>query len=956
MVSAIVAAGSVIVPIVVAGATPPVTTLVVTSTVWGGKDANPGNGICETAAGNGVCTLRAAIEEANALNGQPGEVTITVDPSVGIGTKMTGSPNSSTNNMYTAGGGNTSRVTNLDTGAYFHVTSPVTIDLGHRLQVDGSSNDYGKYAAFYLDGPDIQVLNADQVMSSGASFVVGPRANRVTINGDTAGGFGQIVTPNWNAERFVVFREGASNVTVTNYQVTGYYYSSNDGGIFVFDSFTPYTAMTNIIVDRVQVLYSTSTPCGSSCGARLTNFWWLASNSMSQGWADPNHGAKNTIHGLTFTNMLVQNLANNRYAFQFGNPGDTAGTNSASISDLVIDNNVFINNQGNGTNQNHAFITLPYVQNLTGTNTISNNVFSRASSGNNYAISYYGPAISDSTFPSGLTIANNHFNGYSGGATIWNANAGLVTVTGNTFGPGTGSQSATQGIAEEYNDPSNVMYNTYHSSPRYSTNQSIRTWAPSAPASVVAGSVPSHAVMMDDPREGVLPTCTATVDVSKITATDNYTKAPAEPVTLQAYWTASRTAEVYLGQVEHVTGTSATLAVQLPVGEMTLPDGTTATVVNATSGVASGYLRLQTHVEGLAQLESSQYSRMVAVSGTCRPIVTVNQASGMNDPTYGRDLHFTLASSVPLDPDTVTIDDMTFTATPVAETIDPDRLNPRVVSVTPVPGSNNMEFDVVLRVDDSAMVSVSLAEDRVAAPGGFTNQNPATSTDDVITFLNPLRVTPASFTLVTGEPNGKSFTVSVVTGAPVPQADVVFTATVDQPAGTPMISLSTTGPVMQAGQMSAPPVIVKAAAGDVTANTAATIWMTAASSDTTFDGLVVPLVTPYLFSTDPTIQIIKRAYTDVADTSSAQQIENSGTLAPNGTRLMDRQSVCFVYTVMNISADDWETTITDIEVTDSDTRLGINGLIGFIHSLPAGQSTKLSACAWLIPVDTTIGD
>ena len=32
-------------------------------------DANPGNGICETASGNGTCTLRAAIQETNALAG-----------------------------------------------------------------------------------------------------------------------------------------------------------------------------------------------------------------------------------------------------------------------------------------------------------------------------------------------------------------------------------------------------------------------------------------------------------------------------------------------------------------------------------------------------------------------------------------------------------------------------------------------------------------------------------------------------------------------------------------------------------------------------------------------------------------------------------------------------------------------------------------------------------------------
>src|SRR5437868_1782354 len=37
-----------------------------------GDDAFPGDGQCETAVGNGVCTLRAAIEEANAHAGGDG--------------------------------------------------------------------------------------------------------------------------------------------------------------------------------------------------------------------------------------------------------------------------------------------------------------------------------------------------------------------------------------------------------------------------------------------------------------------------------------------------------------------------------------------------------------------------------------------------------------------------------------------------------------------------------------------------------------------------------------------------------------------------------------------------------------------------------------------------------------------------------------------------------------------
>ena len=43
-------------------------TLTVNST-GDASDLTAGNGVCETATGNGVCTLRAAIEEANALGG-----------------------------------------------------------------------------------------------------------------------------------------------------------------------------------------------------------------------------------------------------------------------------------------------------------------------------------------------------------------------------------------------------------------------------------------------------------------------------------------------------------------------------------------------------------------------------------------------------------------------------------------------------------------------------------------------------------------------------------------------------------------------------------------------------------------------------------------------------------------------------------------------------------------------
>jgi CSLREA domain-containing protein len=50
----------------------PSATFTVNSTV-DAVDANPGDGVCETGTGNGICTLRAAVQETNAL---PGEDTI----------------------------------------------------------------------------------------------------------------------------------------------------------------------------------------------------------------------------------------------------------------------------------------------------------------------------------------------------------------------------------------------------------------------------------------------------------------------------------------------------------------------------------------------------------------------------------------------------------------------------------------------------------------------------------------------------------------------------------------------------------------------------------------------------------------------------------------------------------------------------------------------------------------
>jgi len=945
------------VPVFMTPARAVTTTITVNSTAYGGPAANPSSGVCETAVGNGNCTLRAAIEVSNALNRPAGEVLINVANTILPNTKMTGSMNTSSNFMST-----TSMNRQDANGAQYYVTALVIIDLGHRLQPDSSSDDTGENAMFYITGSDVQILNVDNALGAGSSFVIGGTARNVTINGDTMGtngGFGTMYASSWGPERFVVVMQGAQNVYVANYKITGYYDSNSDGGIFVFanpNTTAPTNITQNIVFENIQVTNQNTGNCdgnsATGCNTRVLNFWQgSSSGTVSTSYVD------NVINGLTFRGVVINFLSQAMYGFQFANPTtSTTGTSSSDITNLTIENCRFLRITPTSNSQQDAFINLPYSGYLHGTNVIRNNVFTTptttAQGGTATAIYFLGPQAAGSTTPSNLSITGNYFNGHGGAGTIRTKGVGLVTISGNTFGAATKSAAN----ANEETADTNVMYSfAGATSPYASTNQAIVTWAPTTgSATMVGGPAPAGSVAVQPPSAGV-PSCQASLTVTKPTsAATNYT-IPADPVTLDVYWTGVQTAEVYLGSATGLTGPNATLIVPLPVGAVSLPDGTSVTPVNATTGTPSGFLRVQTQVQNPSQLESSQYSRAIPIVGTCAPTLTLNQAAGMADPTVARDLHFTLVSTATLDLATVTLDTVVVKATAVPQTIDPGRLNPRVVALTSVPGSGDTQFDVVVRVDDSAQVTVTVPAGAVAGVSGLANPAAASSTDNTITFLNPIQVNPTSFTLVTGDPTGKTFTIALAAGAPLPEEDLAFSATLTQPSGTPQVSLSTLYPVLGAGQTSAPPVEATVAAGNVAANTPATVALTVATADANYNGLVVAPVTVYLFSTDPTIAITKSAYVNVANTSTPSQIIATSTPAPVDSRLLDGQAVCFVYTVSNTSHDDWATSLSNVTVTDSDTRLGAGGIIGVIASIPIGQSAQLAACTTLIPVDTTTG-
>lgn len=586
-----------------------------------------------------------------------------------------------------------------------------------------------------------------------------------------------------------------------------------------------------------------------------------------------------------------------------------------------------------------AFITLPN-RVLGGTNLIEGNTFVRATSGTTRAIAWDGQ---QATAAAGeLRIADNFFDGFTA-ASIDLTRTGDVAVEQNTFGSRSASR-AQPGTAEETSDGQVMLDNR-----GTNANGGVGTWYPTE-AAVQNGQPATGLVNAVSPLPAGTGSCLATVRVHNPTTG----VLPSSPTNVDVYWTADDTADVYLGRAQ-VTAPAAGLSVSLPTAAQLQPTTTLGStqqvsIVDAATGQAGGYLRVQTVAD---DGRSSQYSRMVPLSGSCTPALELGRGSAQNDPTRQRNVHFVLSSSVALDPASVTADDISVSATATAATTDAARINPRVVSVTEIASSLGREYDVIVAVDDSADVTVAVSADSVVSAGGLANSDAATSDDPTVTFINPVILETPRISVVMGEAAGRTYALSLHPGAPVPAAQMTLEPSVDQAGIDHGVSYSPASPRIGDASMVTDEITVTAAAGDVAAGTPAVISHTLVSDDPNYAGLVVPPLTVRLFATDPALQIAKMVYVDVADSSTPDQVIATGTPAPSGGRLPDGRTVCFVYTVTNVSRDDWATSLTDVVVTDTDERLGVDGVIGTIASLPIGETALLSSCGSLVPVDTS---
>lgn len=929
------------------------------------------DGICEST--DGTCTLRAAIEESNALDAAPGEVAIGVDPDFAGGNiAITTATRMRTTALSGANGAVAGDASGDGSGAVYEVTAPVTIDLEHRITIHPVGAGDLAVAPFHLNGPDITIRAVDDVWAGETSFYIGPKAKRVTLD-DL-----DVRTLTYYPERFFVVRGGAEEITVSNSTISGFASSEREWNWGVVEGTSASFPVKGLTVTGNTYLASDAAgACNGSTAAGCTS--------------TPVEAYEQHITELEFTDNVAPNINRSsasdargldlRYA-TVGTLKVGGNTFSApyyrarqAVIDLAYANldsfeiigNDFTGMSGNGDVPDHAAaIMLPTDKRIGTGGRIADNEFLAMGTMNTQAVYWDGLEPTDSAAnlaASRVSVVDNHFDGFSTSASrsgIRMLQTGVVEIARNTFGSRSGSQTNT--VLEEFSGNGSVAA-TLVSNVNASANAKLNTWWPTARSSANVQTSPITATECTVPLEVAPPADAAN--------TTDYTagRYPGVPVELDVYWTQGNDAEVYIGRYDVAADKRQTLKVALPMpGDELLETNSGVGPVDPLSGVVSGALRVQT-IEPLPSSASSQYSRVAVIDGNCRPALTIAQGTTQNEETHARDLHFTLTSSMQLDTSTVTGDDFVVEARRTTSegldgvaagisTIDAGRLDPRIVSVSEIAGSAGTQFDVVVRVDDTAQATVTIGAGTVAIPAGLANISAATTgneraTDNVVTFVNPITAQPSRFTLVTGDERGKNFTYMLAAGAPAPTEQLKFTTSISQPAGTPKISLSAPSPVIDGGASQTTAIVVTAAAGDAEAGTKTTISATVATGDSNYDGLLVPDLTPYLYATDPVIDIAKRAFIDVGDSSSVDRIEATGTPAPRDSRLTDGQPVCFVYTVTNTSADDWVTVLRDIQVNDSDERLGNAGLIGSVPSLESGDSVKLFSCASLIPGDTT---
>jgi CSLREA domain-containing protein len=188
-------------------------------------DANPGNGVCETAAGNGVCTLRAAIQEANAL---AGDDTIILSPNTYLLTQVT--ELTITGHLMITGGGAATTIIDGNKGVRTN-SGVLVIGPGVTVSISGVTIRNGGRTGFFVGGGIFNVGTltlTNSTVSNNAADSGGGIFNQtgtLTLTNST-------VSNNSAANSGGGIFNQTGTLTLTNSTVSGNSASFDGGGIF----------------------------------------------------------------------------------------------------------------------------------------------------------------------------------------------------------------------------------------------------------------------------------------------------------------------------------------------------------------------------------------------------------------------------------------------------------------------------------------------------------------------------------------------------------------------------------------------------------------------------------------------------------------------------------------------------------------------------------------------------
>lgn len=808
----------------------------------GAADANPGNGICATAGG--VCTLRAALEEANALGGN---ALITV---------ADGTSGTIVSNCTAANWMESATVGDSTVGAYYAIRQPnITLDLLSRIYMQTTDCNV---AALYVNGANAVVQNITSFYSGSTIMQVGGSGAGATFtNMDLGAG------NDYFPERGVVLNTGANNVTVQNSRFSGQYNAVLYSGWI--------TTNTGATVSNLRVTgntFTNDTGTGTVCSTTSAKGCRSVGITAAPG---------TTLTGLRIDNNVFTNFNTNAGVYLYRTPIRFQDSGAITLSNVDIEGNQFT---GQATSQCDACatITMPLDRSLGGTNYIRNNTFVAGTGTYASGTAIYWNSNRADNSDSRLTITNNSFDGFGTAnfPTVRLFETGTVTVERNTFGPASLASAVTGLTADE--GTSNVLFNNYS----ILSNRKIGTWYPTA------------ATVLND------GTCQATVTVTPPVST-TYDK-PTLPARVDVYFNSSASGSLLQGA-------------EVLLGSITVTTATPQTFTFAYNDSAGGNVRVQTQGSnpwGGTQSPSSQYSRVLAIpQGVCGPQITVNQAADQADPTSQRAVRFTVTTSAPL----ATTGAGALTASDFS-TAGSTAPGVQVVSVTKI---NDTTYAVVARANDTGVIALSLPQGAVTDAQGRPS-SPSTSTDNQVTYVNPLSLSPATLTVYQGQP-GKQVTI---TRAPdiVPTADIQVTSSVDN--GWVAASNATLAPGSTTGT-------VTVTSNDLLgAQRNSVVTFTVTSADPNFDGLLLPAVA--VTAKRIALSVQKQAWSDAAHTVPIA----SNSVVSNG------QQVYWTYTVTNEGDDD----LTGVNVTD-DALPG--GIVCSNQTIPRLGSVECSASAAIAP-------